>query len=249
MYKFTKNLARVKKLIPLIVVIILAGRVSAQDKLTYTFVAGFSISSFDSRSAPHSTPELVEEFSRASRASLEVGINADLHLSDFWTLSSGLEYVERGGAYRTKNPGVIYVNQYSGVKEDDAYNYLKYRLSYLELPFRIKFDLKELIERESSGGLNVFAGPTAMLNLASKRRYNIFEGSGELEEKWHGDKLSGAKTVVFGLNCGVEWRQGPVTIYAKYLRNLTDLYDTSRPNYENFGTKMHSISLGMGFQL
>lgn len=228
--------------------ILMVGGVSAQDKLTYTFVAGFSISFFDSPGAPHNNPELVEEFSKASRASLEVGINADMHLSDLWTLSSGLEYVERGGAYRTKNPGVIYVNQYSGAKEDDAYNYLRYRLSYLELPLRLKFNMNGLIKPESTGKLNILAGPTAMLNLASTRRYNIFEGNVEIEEKWDADKLSGAQTLVLGLNAGIEWQQGPATIYAKYLRNLTDLYDTSQSGYESFDTKMHSITLGMGFQ-
>ena len=237
-----------KKLVILIGLVIFAGGVSAQEKITYSFEAGFSVSFFDSPNAPHDTPELVEEFSKNTRGSLELGINADVYLSDLWTLSSGLEYVERGGSYRSKNPGIIYTNQFSGAKEDDAYNYLRYRLSYLELPLRLKFDIAKLIKPESADRINIFVGPTAMLNLDSKRRYNIFEGSSEVKETWEVDKLPGAQNFVVGINTGVEWRAGKLVMYAKYLRNLTALYDTSQAGYENFNTRMHSITLGMGFE-
>lgn len=218
--------------------------VSAQKKITYGFEAGITTSFFETPNAPHKNPDLVSDFDKNTRPGLELALKADMPLSDAFFLSSGLEYVERGGSYRTKNPGVVYVDQVSGEKADDAYNYLRYRLAYFEVPLRLKYKLINITNEES---WNIFAGPTAMVNVASKRRYNSFEGGSKPEEKWDADKLPGANTFVVGWNAGVEWRAQALIIYAKYLGNLTELYDTAQTGYENFDTDMHSISLGMGF--
>ena len=74
----------------------------------------------------------------------------------------------------------------------------------------------------------------------------IFEGSSDPEEKWESDKLEAANSFVFGLNTGIEWRGGPLTFYAEYSSNLSDLYDTTEPGFENFDIKMSTISFGMG---
>lgn len=237
-----------KKLFSLSILMLFIFAVSAQDKITYGFEAGFSTSFFDSQNAPHADPELVKEFEKNARPGLELAFLADLNLSDAWLLSSGLEYVERGGSYQTKNPGVVYVNQFSGEKADDAYNYLRYRLAYLEVPLRLKYNINKMINPDGKERWNIFAGPTAMLNVASKLRYNSFGSGSEPEEKWEADKLPGANTFVLGWNAGVEWRAEALIMYAKYLRNITDLYDTSQSGYENFNTDMNSICIGMGFE-
>lgn len=216
----------------------------AQDKVYYMIDMGVTVSFFDQKTAPYSDPQAVEGFDKASRASLELGGNINYLLTDVFTLSSGLRYTEKGGAYKTKNPDFIYVNSISGSKADDAYNYLKYRLVYLEVPLLVKLNLARVL---NTGGetadLNLYGGVTGMLNIGSKLRYNVFSGE---EESWEADRLEGAEDLLLSSVAGVEWSSGPLMLYARYTRNIGNVYDTSAPGYAHFNVNMHTISLGMG---
>ena len=218
-----------------------------KNRIYYGMEGGFAISFFDQKNAPFFDPSLVEAFDKASRVSFELGATADYLVSDLLSFSSGLMYVERGGAYKTKNPDFVYVNQFSGSQQSDAYNYLRYKLSYIELPLSMNINLFKILNiNKEDERLNIFTGASAMINTGSKLRYNVFEGSSDPEEKWESDKLDAANSFVLGFNSGIEWRGGPLTLYAEYSRNLTDLYDTTEPGFENFDVKMGTISLGMG---
>ncbi|MDN5216682.1 porin family protein [Fulvivirgaceae bacterium BMA12] len=225
-------------------------QVHAQDKIQYSFDLGFTISYFDQKNAPYPTPELVDEFDKSSRTSFEIGGNAAYALSNALSLSSGLRYTERGGAYKTKNPDFVYVNQITGNQVDDAYNYLRYRLVYLEIPVLVKLDVFDVFNIEANDSkLRIFGGVSGMLNIGSKLRYNIFEGSSDADEKWEADKLDGAESLVLSWTGGVEWNGGPLIFYARYSKNLGDIYDITEPGFENFDVEMTTISFGMGINL
>ena len=218
-----------------------------KNKIYYGMEGGFTISFFDQKNAPFLDPSLVEAFDKAARTSFELGATADYLVSDLLSFSSGLMYTERGGSYKTKNPDFVYVNQFSGSQQSDAYNYLRYRLSYFEIPLTANINLFELLNvGKEDQSLNVFVGGSGMVNMSSKLRYNTFEGSSDPEEKWEANDMDAANAFVFGFNSGVEWRGGPLTFYVEYSSNLSDPYDTSEPGFENFDIKMSTISLGMG---
>ena len=220
----------------------------AQDtnKIHIGMDAGLTVSFFDQKNAPYSDPTLVEEFNRAARPSFEVGATVDYIVSDLWSFSSGLVYTERGGGYRTKNPAFVYVNQFSGAQQSDAYNYLRYRLAYVELPITVNIDVFEILDvGKDDEKLNVFIGASALANVASKLRWNVFEGRSDPDEKWESEKIDGAHQLVFALNTGVEWRGGSLSIYLEYSDHLTDIYNTPGAG-ESFDVSMSTISLGMG---
>lgn len=210
--------------------------------------AGFNVSFFDQKSAPYADPSLVSEFERSSRASFELGATADYLVSDLLSFSSGLMYVERGGGYRTKNPNFVYVNQFSGSQQSDAYNYLRYRLSYLELPLSVNVNVFDVLKiGKEDQRLNAFVGASALANLVSKLRYNVFEGSSDPEENWESDKIGGDEPWVFAFNTGMEWRGGPLTLYVEYSNHLTSVYDPAEAGNESFDVAMGTVSFGMGF--
>lgn len=216
----------------------------AQSKVYYTVDLGVTVSFFDKKTAPYPDPSAVEAFDKASRASLELAGNINYQVSKVFTLSSGLRYAEKGGGYKTKNPDFIYVNSVSGSKTDDAYNYLKYRLVYLELPLVVKINLLRALNLGSeTTDLNLYGGMTGGLNIGSKLRYNVFSGE---EESWKADKLKGAEDLLLSPVTGVEWSSGPLMLYVRYATSIGDVYDTTEPGYENFDVKMQTISIGMG---
>lgn len=222
--------------------------VNAQRKVYYTVDLGVAVSFFDKKTAPYPDPSAVAAFDKASRASLELGGNINYLLSDVFTLSSGLRYAEKGGGYKTKNPDFIYVNSISGSKTDDAYNYLKYRLVYLELPVVVKFNLFRALNIGSeTADLNLYGGVTGGLNIGSKLRYNVFES--DEEEKWKANKLKGAEDLLLSSVTGVEWSNGPLMLYVRYTQNIGNVYDTTEPGYENFDVNMYTLSIGMGIIL
>lgn len=239
-------------MISLAVVVLLAfsTKVYSQDKMLYGFDMGFTISFFDQRSAPYEDPQLVSEFSKAVRASFEFGMKAEYPLNNTFSLGSGLRYSEKGGAYKTKNPDFAYINQFSGNRVDDAYNYLRYRLTYLEVPLSIKIDLYNLLGMpKEDSKLNLIAGVSGMLNIGSKFRYNTFTGNSDADEEWDSSKLTGAKGTLLSWQTGLEWNEGPLILYAKYYKNIGEVYDTSKEGFENFGVNMSTIGIGMGFWL
>ena len=238
-----------KKLLLVLFIQGLFASLNAQEnnKVYYGMEAGFTVSFFDQKTAPYLDPSLVEEFDKASRTSFELGATADYLVSDLFSFSSGLMYVERGGGYKTKNPDFVYVNQFSGSRESDAYNYLRYRLAYFELPLAANMDVFEILKvGKEDQRLNVFVGASAMANVGSKLRFNVFEGSSDAEEKWESEKLDAAEPLVVGFNAGIELRGGPITFYTEYSRNLSPLYDTTEPGFESFDVNMSTISFGMG---
>lgn len=238
-----------KKLILFLVIqgIFFALKAQEKNRIYYGMEAGFTVSFFDQKNAPFPEPSMVEAFEKSARTSFELGATADYMVSDLLSFSSGLMYTERGGAYKTKNPDFVYVNQFSGSQQSDAYNYLRYRLAYVELPLSMNINLFEILKvGKEDQSLNIFAGASGMINTGSKLRYNIFEGSSDPEEKWESDKLDAANSFVFGFNSGIEWRGGPLTLYVEYSSSLSDLYDTTKPGFENFDVKMSTISFGMG---
>jgi hypothetical protein len=220
----------------------------AQGKVYYTVDMGVTVSFFDQKTAPYSDPSAVQAFDKASRASLELGGNINCPLSDAFTLSSGLRYAEKGGGYKTKNPDFIYVNSISGNKTDDAYNYLKYRLVYLEVPVLAKVNLFEVFNAGSETSfLNLYGGVAGMLNIGSKLRYNVFSSSEK--ESWKADRLEGAEDFLLSSVAGIEWGDGPLYFYARYAASISDVYDTTQPGYENFDVNMYTISFGLGVLL
>lgn len=222
----------------------------AQDKVKYSFDMGFTVSFFDKENAPFALPELVSEFEKASRTSLEFGGNVDYLLNDALSLSSGLRYTEKGGAYKTKNPNFTYVNQITGNRVDDAYNYLRYRLVYVEVPVLVKLNLFDVFNIDADDSkLKIYGGVSGMFNIGSKLRFNIFEGSSDAEEKWEAEKLDAAENLVLSWISGAEWNGGPFIIYARYAKAIGDIYDITQPGFESFDVNMTTLSFGMGFFL
>ena len=230
------------KIIGILLLLSIVGPLQSQS-ISYGMEFGFTASFFDQKNAPYGDPTIVEGFKKNGLASFELGVIADYAINDALGLISGFFLADRGGSYRTKNPNFVYVDQFSGNQVDDAYNYLRYKLTYLEVPVSIKLDLM----KKSDESLNIFVGATPMLNIGSKLKYNVFEGSSDPEENWEKEKREGAEPFVLGLNAGIEWRGGPLILYGKYLSNLTPLYNTEEPGYENYDVNMTSISIGMGF--
>ena len=222
--------------------------VNAQGKILYGFDMGFTINSFDKKNAPFPAPDLVQDFKKASRVSLEFGGTVEYAITQALTVSSGLRYVEKGGSYKTKNPNYIYTSQSSG--DRDAYNYLRYRLVYVEVPVLIKLNVYKIfgIEAEESR-VNLYGGISGMLNIGSKFRYNVFEGTSDVEESWESEKIDAAEKFVTGWIAGAEWKGGPFLLYARYAKSISEVYDTTQPGYETFDVSMSTISIGMGFVL
>src|SRR5690349_16362791 len=106
-------------------------------KIHYIIDLGVNISLFNQKNAPFMMPDAVTEYKRTVRTSWEFGGSLDYPMSKLVHLSVGVRYSGRGGSYKTKNPA--YVCQYSNGKNEDAYNYLNYRLDYVELPVLLKF--------------------------------------------------------------------------------------------------------------
>ena len=211
---------------------------------------GFTVSFFDQETAPNEDPALVASFDNSNRVAFELGYGYEFRVNQGLGFYAGLFYSERGGGYKTKNPDVVYVNQFNGQQVDDAYNYLRYRLAYFEIPLLVKFNLFSILPpQDDESALNLFAGVSPMVNVGSKLRYNVFEGSSDVDEKWESEKLDGAEVFVIAWNAGVEWRGGPLIFYGRYSAALTDVYDTSKDGFENYDVKMATVSFGMAFLL
>jgi len=218
----------------------------AQDRIYYTINTGVTISSFNQETAPFPDPSLVVGFEKANRTSLEVGGDVNYLLSDVFSFSGGLRYAEKGGSYKTKNPDFIYVSNLSGAKVDDAYNYLRYRLVYMEIPVLAKINVFKLFDiTADQQDLNLYGGVSGMLNIGSKIRNNKFSSDGK--ESWEAESLKGAEDFLLSWVAGVEWFGGPFIIYGRYTRNIGSIYDTTVPGYENFNVDMGTLSLGLGF--
>ena len=224
----------------------ISNTIYAQEKIRYGIDMGVTVSFFDHKIAPYPDPTLVQEFKKASRPSLEIGGFAEYSLTDALSVTPGLKYSEKGGGYKTKNPDFNYVNQF-GTKTSDAYNYLRYRLVYVELPVLVKLRVINIESKNS--GLRLCGGFSGMLNIGSKFRYNVFEGASDPKEKWRSKKLDGAENFVLSWIAGAEWTEGPLILYARYAKTISDVYDTSKPGYENFDVTMGTVSIGLGFFL
>lgn len=222
-------------------------KLHAQDpaKLSYSIDMGVPISFFDQETAPYPDPSVVSGFEKASRASFEIGGNINYALTGAFSVSSGLRYTEKGGGYKTKNPNFIYVNSISGNKEADAYNYLKYRLVYVEVPVLVKLSLGRVFKGTSlPSDVKLYGGVTGMFNIGSKFRYNVFSSD---EESWESESLDGAENFLLSSVAGIEWNSGALIIYGRYCKNISDVYDVSRPGYASFNVNMHTLSFGLGF--
>jgi hypothetical protein len=218
----------------------------AQDKVKYSVETGFTISSFSRETAPFADPTAVKGFDKAVRTSIEVGGNVNYRLTNVFTLSGGIRYTEKGGSYKTKNPDFAYVNTFSGVKVDDAYNYLRYRLVYLEIPVVLKINAYNLlnIAAAKSSALFLYGGLSGMLNIGSKFRYNKF--TADEKESWESEPLKGAEDLLLSWVAGVEWNGDAFIIYTRYTRNIGNVYDMSLTGSENFDLDMGTVSLGLG---
>jgi hypothetical protein len=218
----------------------------AQDKVHYSFDIGVTVSYFDKQHAPFPDPELVEDFEKTVRPSLEFGGYINYALTNTLSISTGLRYAEKGGAYKVKNPDYQYVNQSSGSR--DAYNFLRYRLVYVEIPVTLKANVFDILGIDSEQSrLDLCGGVIGMLNIGSKLRYNVFEGTSDVKESWEAEKLKGANSFIPGWMAGVEWTGGPLIIYGRYSKNIGKVYDTDEPGYEDFNVDMSTVSLGLGF--
>lgn len=238
-------------LLPLTLILLSVGsEVYGQTKAIPRIDMGFTVSFFDAENPPNEDPSLVEEFEKTTRVAFEMGYGYDIFFNNALSMYGGLFYSEKGGAYRTQNPDFVYVNQFSGQQVDDAYNYIRYRLAYLEVPVLLKYNFFDALTlQDDEMFLNLFVGLSPMLNVGSKLRYNVFEGSTEADERWESEKREGAEPFVLAWNAGVEWRGGPLVLYGRYSANITDVYDTSKAGFENYDVNMSTISLGMAFLL
>lgn len=194
----------------------------------------------------------IPDFKRTPRTGFNLGVRLRYPLNKSIYLRLDPMMTGRGGAYRTVAEDVVVIsNDPSYTKE---YYYKNYRLTYLELPVMVDFDL--------SGQKKLFLGfgPSVAVLTGSSFRSNEFvpkgrvnsQGQVELKNTYSTEDLDAGKSSISNfivefsadLNSAVKY---PMFLSLRYTGSLQEVFDDAKTGGEN--TKMTTWSFNMGFRL
>lgn len=223
------------------------------------FQTGLNTSFFNSPITEYSDPN--SEFKPFARFSALFGVKSKLQFSTKTALVIELSVSNRGGSYRAENTSVIYMG---GSSNEKAYHMRNFRLTYLELPVLVNFNLNELFTSKDNSYsilpkthyLSFSAGLAPSLNIGSSLRVNSFtEGktiSGplvEINSRYNTEKFDYAESFIF--NSIIEFAYNIPLIDARiasfnlrWTQSLNDVYNIELKDTYNMQTKMSTITLG-----
>lgn len=223
------------------------------------FHAGLNTSFFNSAITEYSDPN--SEFRPYARFSVLLGVKSKFQFSTKTALNIELNVSSRGGSYRSENKSVFYLGASNNEK---AYHMRNFRLTYLELPVLVNFNLNELFPSTGysysilpqTHYFSFSAGLAPALNIGSSLRVNSFtEGEPisdslvEIKSHYHTEKFDYAETFIF--NSIIEFAYniplkdaGITSFNLRWTQSLNDVYSIALKDNYNMQTKMSTITLG-----
>ncbi|ACU03746.1 porin family protein [Pedobacter heparinus] len=188
-------------------------------------------------------------FRRFLRAAAFAGITVDYMVGERFSVGAEVLYNARGMAYRQKNNSVIMIGQ-NGAEQ--AYNYFKYKVDYLELPLTAGYNVLPVA---SDNWLTGYVGlaPAIAINKAVKLDYpkpNAGPWEGQADKSGN---LDGVRTFNTSMLAGIQFGGVPsfVGAYAD-LRASYTLFPVFTENNSlsgnNLNTRMLSFSFGIGLK-
>jgi len=152
-------------------VVVFMGVTYAQSNIRFGAKAGFNVSVFtkhldDFGEGPQS---YYYGFHKYPRFSVNAGFTADVNISPKFVFGTELLYSGLGSAYRIKNDAVIITTNRG---TEDAYDYIKFRLNYLEVPLLAKYLFSNNPKNTS---YTLYGGFAPAINISKGIRYTYYD--------------------------------------------------------------------------
>lgn len=186
-------------------------------------------------------------FQRFLRFSAFAGLTVDYMVKERLSVGAELLYNSRGMAYRQQNNGVLMIGNGG---QEQAYNYFKYKIDYLELPLTANFNVLNVA---SDNWLTGYVGiaPAVALHKSVKLDYpevNAGPWSGEPDQSGDLENVRSFNTsVLTGIQFGgvPSHMGGYMDLRASY--TLLPVFNVKQDvNADNLNTRMFSFSVGIG---
>lgn len=222
-----------------------------EKPLVFGVKIGFNASLFtdDVNSFDPSSPRHDNSFGRYVRASPLIGFTIDYTISKQFYLGTEILYNTRGMAYRQANDNVVMIRNN---KAEQAYNYFKYKIEYIEVPLTAHYNFLPPVH---DNWLTFYAGVAPAVAVSKQVKFDYPEinaGPGKEPDDESAD-LQGVKSFNTSLLGGLQFGSRPSVIgYFIDLRTSYTLLPTFNAktdvNGDNLNTKMLSFSLGLGLK-
>lgn len=186
-------------------------------------------------------------FQRFVRASGFAGVTVDYMVTERFSVGAEVLYNSRGMAYRQKNNNVMMIGR-DGAEQ--AYNFFKYKIDYLELPLTANYNVLDVA---SDNWLTGYLGLAPAVAVSKKVKLDypkVNAGPGE-EEPDQQSELNNVRSFNTSVLAGIQF--GSVPSFMGWYVDLRSSY-TLLPvfngdinlNGDNLNTRMFTFSLGMG---
>ncbi len=182
-------------------------------------------------------------------------------INESFRLETGIGYAGKGGAYRREIADIIIIDHETN---DQAYEKKRFRLDYLEVPFVLGCNLKELFKIGAFKGSGIYLNTGFLLGFAvnSDIKSNYYKlqsenigGLVEADERFRTEPFDVEKSVLPSLLLGVtfvqfEQKAYQYSISLSYQQSLGGVYKNNTFDQGSFGyqTNMSSFGLGVGVE-
>ena len=188
-------------------------------------------------------------FQRFFRPTGQFGVTVDYMLKERVSLGAEILYVGRGTGYRRKNNNVLIIG---GNGSQDAYDYFRYKIDYIELPFTINYNVLDPSSDDWLTGYGGLAPAIAVSKGVSLTNAQPNAGP------WKGQpnqsaELTGVRTFNASAVAGIQYGSVPaflgyyVDIRATYA--LLPVFTADQDvNGDNLNTRMLALTFGIGLK-
>lgn len=228
------------------------------SKVTFEIGAGANISLFNTEISEFGA-STNNEFEPFIRVAPSIYGHVKYKFAENAFLKSGLILNFRGGAYVADDNSVLII---SSEGSGNAKKNRIFRVNYLEIPFLVGYDLRNVFDVENSKNykpINLAVGLTGGFNLSSDFRYNYYRsasGSGafsDAKERYETTKFDFAESFLMNTLVEVsfvveELKGADFWLYIRYNQSLGDVYTIDQINGDNFKTKMSTFTLGVSLE-
>jgi opacity protein-like surface antigen len=241
-----------KILLGVVGVAMLWATASAQTKTVFGIKAGINTSVFTKQldgfgEGPQS---YYNGFHKYPRFSINAGFTADVNISPKFVFGTELIYNGLGSAYRVKNDAVVITTNRGNTQ--DAYDYMKFRLNYLELPLLAKYVFSNKPNRTS---YNLYGGFAPAFNISKGIRYTYYDldtdRPSNVPVKNQDNEIENVKSFnvsgVLGMQIGTAPASKGFYMDIRLQQTLTSVFNAGAQLARNPG--MFTGSFGFGYRL
>jgi hypothetical protein len=240
-----------KSLFTAFAVVVFMGSAFAQSKTRFGAKAGFNVSVFTKHldGFGEGSQSYYYGFHKYPRFSVNAGFTADMNLSPKFVFGTELLYTGLGSAYRVKNDAVI-VTTNRGTTED-AYDYIKFRLNYLEIPLLAKYIFSN---NPTTTSYTLYGGFAPAFKISKGLRYTYYDLNANkptnVPVKNQDEELENGKSFnvsgVLGIQIGTAPSARGFYMDLRFQQTLNSVFNSSAGFNKNPG--MFAGSLGAGYR-